>query len=137
MPFVNDIYSPEALFNMAKSIYEIIKTKPGGNDPSVYENRANEICCLMAHTGKMLADAKYHRDLAIKNSILGRLYENDGGKKIPISTLNDLIRSDCMELNYLVNWCEQLDKECKYQLEILRSLISLRKEELKNTNFIQ
>lgn len=127
----NDILTPEALYKMAKEFHEIIGLKMETDDPDAYIMRGNELVALMATTGKMLADAKYWKDQAIKNSVLNAL-KDELGLKLPASTLNELIKAESKELNYLVNWITQLDKECKYQIDLLRSLISLRKTEMSN-----
>lgn len=128
---LSDILTPEELYNRCKELYPKISTQMDGDDPDMYVMRANELVAIMATTGKMLADAKYWKDNAIRESVMNVLKE-DKKKSLPASVINDLIKTECKGLNYLVNWIEQLDKECKYQVELLRSLISLRKTEMNN-----
>ena len=88
--------------------------------------RIIEISVYMARTGKMLADAKYHQDKAVKESILGKLNQD-----LPPSIMKELIKSDCENENYLVNWIDRLNRTCTHQIEALRSLLSKAKEEMK------
>lgn len=129
MPFeAKNIIDTDHLFQMATEIHEILKIKMVGDDPNVYIERANEISSWMATTGKMLADARYHRDKAIKESVLTTL-KDVKRSNLPASVMNELIKAECKEVNYLVNLIEQLDKETKYQCDLLRTLISNAKEE--------
>lgn len=88
--------------------------------------RIIEISVYMARTGKMLADAKHHQDKAIKESILGRLNQD-----LSPSIMKELIKSDCENENYLVNWIDRLNRTCTHQLEALRSLLAKAREEMK------
>lgn len=118
---------------MAREFEPIIKMQVASDDPEALVNRATHIASIMATTGKMLADAKYWRDKAMKESILTQL-KDAKRSGIPASIMNELIKADCRDLNYLVNWIEQSDKDCKYQIELLRTLISLRKQEMATFN---
>lgn len=128
-----NIISPDSLHAMAEEFYPIISMKVTTDDPEGLCERITHLSSLMATTGKMLADAKYWKDDAVKNSVLTALKDAKRGN-LPASTLNELIKADCRDFNYLVNWIEQLDKECKYQIEALRTLISLRKQEMATFN---
>jgi len=127
------IISPGELFKMATEFAPIIKTEVPSDDPEALATRATHIASLMATTGKMLADAKYWKDKAVKESILTQL-KDAKRSSLPASVMNELIKAECRDLNYLVNWIEQQDKDCKYQIELLRTLISLRKQEMATFN---
>lgn len=131
-----NITPPEELLKMANEFHAILAIKMETDDPDAYVMRGNELVSVMATTGKMLADAKYHRDKAISESVLSAL-KNTLNEKLPSSTINEFIKSECKDLNYLVNFIEQVNKECKYQVELLRSLISLRKTEMNNLGMNQ
>jgi hypothetical protein len=124
------VQSPEELFALSTAIHDFLKMKVTSDDINTVEERGHELTAYMANTGKMLADARYHRDEAVKNSILKQL-----DVKLPASTLNELVKATCKNENYLCNWIEQLDKECKYQLEWLRSCLSKAKEEMRIANY--
>jgi hypothetical protein len=130
MDLSKNVISTDDLLRMATEFEPTIKMEIVTDDPEQLVSRSTHIASIMATTGKMLADAKYWRDKALKESILKRLK----GTGLPASTLNDLVKADCHDLNYLVNWIEQQDKDCKYQIELLRTLISLRKQEMATFN---
>lgn len=130
---LNNIIGPDTLLTMATEFDSIIKMEISTDDCDALANRLAHIQSIMATTGKMLADARYWRDKAMKDSILTQL-KDAKRSGLPASVLNELIKSDCRDLNYLVNWIEQQDKACKYQVEGLRTLISLRKTEMNTFN---
>lgn len=117
------------LFQMASEFEPIIIMQISTDDCDALANRLVHIQSIMASTGKMLADAKYWRDKEMKNSVLAQL-KDVKRSGIPASIMNELIKAECRDYNYLVNWIEQQDKDCKYQVEALRTLISLRKTEM-------
>jgi hypothetical protein len=99
-------------------------------DINEIEQRGHETSAYIARTGKLLADAKYYRDQAIKDSILNRM--NNG---LPASTLNKLIESDCEEENYMVNWLDRLNRSATHHCDWLRSCMSKAKEEMRMGGF--
>ncbi len=131
-----NIMTPEEIFPTATAIYEYLKEEVHADDIEVCVQRGHELAAYMANTGKMLADARYWKDKAVRESILTQM-KDFRRSAIPASTLNDLIKAETRDLNYLVNWVEQLDKECKYQLEWLRTCISKAKEELRLSQYHQ
>lgn len=128
-----NIIDPDKLFEMATEFQPIISLQATTDDLTTLENRAAHLASIMATTGKMLADAKYWRDKAVKESVLTQL-KDAKRSSLPASVMNELIKAEARDYNYLVNWIEQQDKDCKYQIELLRSLISLRKTEMTTFN---
>lgn len=128
-----NIIDPDKLFQMATEFHPVIAMQISTDDAQALSERANHIASIMATTGKMLADAKYWRDKAVKDSVLTQL-KDAKRSSLPASVMNELIKAECKDYNYLVNWIEQQDKDCKYQIELLRSLISLRKTEMTTFN---
>lgn len=128
-----NIIDPDKLFQMAAEFHPIIALQVSTDDTQALSERATHIASIMATTGKMLADAKYWRDKAVKDSVLTQL-KDAKRSSLPASVMNELIKAECKDYNYLVNWIEQEDKDCKYQIELLRSLISLRKTEMTTFN---
>lgn len=100
-------------------------------DPNEAVARGNDLTVYLARTGKMLADAKYHQDIAInENTIL----VTETYKSMPPSTKNKLIEAMCQRENHLVNWLERLNRACTHQLDWLRTVISKAKEEMRFQN---
>lgn len=124
-----NIQEPEALFSLAEKIYAYLKQEVHTDDIEVAVKRGHELGAYMANTGKMLADARYHKDKATRESVLFQL-KDAKRSGLPASVLNELIKAETKDLNYLVNWIEQLDKEVKYQLDWLRTVVSKEKAQM-------
>lgn len=93
--------------------------------------RGNYCSAQMARTGKLLADAKIHRDKKLSSEVVTNL------KKIvalPASTGNKFVESLCYDENYIVNWCERVNRSCTHQLDWCRTLISKAKAEMQAFN---
>lgn len=126
---LKDISTPEQLLALYEEMLKVASIKMEGDDPDVYAERLNELASWVATSGKALADAKYHYNKALKNSILNTLKDSKR-VNLPASTLNELVKADSHDLKYLSDAIEQVDKNFKYQIESLRSLISLKKQEI-------
>ena len=101
-------------------------------DMAEVEQRGNELVVYMARSGKLLADAKYHRDEKLNSAIVEEL------KKIlqlAPSTANKYIDALTKEENYLVSWSERVNRTCTHQIDWCRTLISKAKEELRINGF--
>lgn len=103
------------------------------DEPDLVIERGNELSVYISRTGKMLADAKYHQDKAISESIFYNLGKNAG---CPASMLKQLVESTCRRENYLVNSIERLNRAATHQLDWLRTVISKAKEEMRYSNGI-
>ncbi|WP_303223970.1 hypothetical protein [Butyricimonas faecihominis] len=103
------------------------------DEPDLVIERGNELSVYISRTGKMLADARYHQDKAISESIVYNLGKNAG---YPASMLKQLVESTCRRENYLVNSIERLNKAATHQLDWLRTVISKAKEEMRYSNGI-
>jgi len=124
-----NINTTDTLMSLAEDMHKTVSIKMTGDDPTAYSERLNELCSLVATSGKALADAKWHKNRAIKNSILKAIADTKV-LALPASTLNELVKADAADISYLVDFIEQIDKEIKYQIEALRTLISLAKTEM-------
>lgn len=133
---IKNIQSTEQLFSLAEKIHEFLKQEVHTDDIDCAIGRGHEIQSYMANTGKMLADAKYHRDKAYSDSTLTKLKERQL-TGLSATAMNKLIEADCKDVNYLVNFIEQLDKECKHQSSWLITCISAEKEQLKMVKYNQ
>ncbi len=93
--------------------------------------RGNSLAVYVARTGKMLADAKYWLDEAMKSEVLETLRETAKDSKITAKAVNALIDSLCKEERFLVNWCERNNRTATHQLSWCVTVISKAKEEMK------
>lgn len=134
--YIKNIQSPEKLFAFAEIVQSFLVQEVHTDDIECAIKRGHELAAYMAGTGKALADAKYWRDKAYSDSTLTKLKERQL-TGLSATAMNKLIDADCKEFNYLVNFIEQLDKECKHQLSWLITCVSKAKEEMKLSQYQQ
>ena len=97
--------------------------------------RGNNLAVYIARTGKMLADAKYHLNTAKKDDVLDVLRETAKNAKATSKATNALIDSICKEEQYLVDWCERLNRSATHQLDWCRTLIAKARAEMQTFNY--
>lgn len=92
--------------------------------------RGNDLAVYIARTGKLLADAKYHLNGKKKLEVFDTLRETASRAGATSKAVNAIIDSLCKEEQYLVDWCERLNRTATHQLEWCRTLISKAKAEM-------
>ena len=122
----------EELEREAEEINEYLSTVPP-EEPNLAIERGGELSAYIARTGKMLADAKFYQDQAIAQSIVYNLGKQAG---FPASVLKQLVESSCQRENLLVNTIERLNRAATHQLDWLRTVVSMAKEEMRTSNAI-
>lgn len=93
--------------------------------------RGNQLNSYMARSGKLLADAKFHLNNAMKSEIMEVLRQNAKMNNVSHTATNALIKSFCKDEQYLVDWADRVNATCTHQLDWCRTLISKAKEEMK------
>jgi len=84
----------------------------------------------IARTGKLLADAKYHLNGKKKSEVFDTLRETASRAGATSKAVNAIIDSLCKDEQYLVDWCERLNRTATHQLEWCRTVISKAKAEM-------
>lgn len=100
-------------------------------DANEAQYRGNKLAVQMARTGKLLADAKIHRDRKLSSEVVENL------KKVislPASTANKFVDALCYDENHLVNWADRVNRSCTHQLDWVRTVISKAKAEMAAFN---
>lgn len=88
---------------------------------------------VMVNSGKMLADAKYWLNEAMHSETIKTLKELASQNKLITSTaVNQIIKSLCKDQQYLVDWCERLNRSSTHRADLARSIISKQKAEMQN-----
>jgi hypothetical protein len=88
---------------------------------------------IMVNSGKMLADAKYWLNEAMHSETIKTLKELASQNKLITSTaVNQIIKSLCKDQQYLVDWCERLNRSSTHRADLARSIISKQKAEMQN-----
>lgn len=88
---------------------------------------------IMVNSGKLLADAKYWLNEAMHSEIISKLKELAKENKIVTSTaVNQIVKSLCKDQQYLVDWCERLNRSATHRADYARSIMSKQKAEMYN-----
>ena len=103
---------------------------PSGEEVEEAVVRGNDLAVYIARTGKLLADAKYHLNEKKKSEVFDTLRETASRAKATSKAVNAIIDSLCKEEQYLVDWCERLNRAATHQLEWCRTVISKAKAEM-------
>jgi len=111
-----------------KSIDEFMNVTMS-EDPNEAVERGNTLITYIARTGKMLADAKYHKNAKMEDETI-KIIEELLDKKYSAGIQNALIKSVAKEEQYLVDWCDRLNATATHQTEWCRTVISKAKAEL-------
>lgn len=88
---------------------------------------------IMVNSGKLLADAKYWLNEAMHSETINTLKELTKENKLITSTaVNQIIKSLCKDQQYLVDWCERLNRSATHRADYCRSIMSKHKAEMYN-----
>lgn len=93
--------------------------------------RGSDLGTYMARSGKLLADAKHHLNTKMVSDVFDTLREIAKQAGATGKATNKIIDSLCAEEQYLVDWCERINKTTAHQLDWCRTLISKAKEEMR------
>ena len=78
--------------------------------------RGNDLAVYIARTGKLLADAKYHLNVKKKSEVFDTLRETASRAGATSKAVNAIIDSLCKDEQYLVDWCDRLNRTATHQL---------------------
>lgn len=92
--------------------------------------RGNDLAVYIARTGKLLADAKYYLNGKKKSEVFDTLRETATRAGATSKAINAIIDSLCKNEQYLVDWCERLNRTATHQLEWCRTLIAKARAEM-------
>lgn len=111
-----------------QALQDFLEIQFQSDNPTAVEIRNNELAVYMARSGKLLADAKYHKNERLASQIFDQLRKL---VQLPATTANKYVEALVKEENYLVDWAERLNRTCTHQLDWGRSIISKAKEEMR------
>lgn len=107
--------------------------EPLVDEPNVIIEQLTVAENIMVNSGKMLADAKYWLNEAMHSETIKTLKELASQNKLITSTaVNQIIKSLCKDQQYLVDWCERLNRSSTHRADLARSIISKQKAEMQN-----
>lgn len=93
--------------------------------------RGNDLAVHIARSGKLLADAKYHLNEKMKDEIFETIREAAKQAGATATAINALVKSLCRDEQYLVDWCERMNRTATHQLDWCRSVLSKAKTEMQ------
>lgn len=99
--------------------------------PEEAVQRGNDLAVYMARSGKLLADAKYHLNEKLKDEVFETIREAGKQAKTTATAVNAIIKSLCKEEQYLVDWCERVNRTTTHQLDWARSVLSKARAEMQ------
>lgn len=106
---------------------------PTASDPHHIKDVGDILSAYIARTGEILAIAKQHLNQTKRIEVLKVVEEliSLSDKVKPSAKLqNELLTGLCQKETHLVDFCEQVNKTAKYQLEWCRSKLSYAKQEM-------
>ena len=93
--------------------------------------RGNDLAVYMARTGKLVADAKIHRDIKLRSEMIleyKKLLEFPAS--VAVKYTDTLVENE----TYLLTWSTRLNAACTHQLDWCRTVISKAKAEMSSFN---
>lgn len=103
--------------------------------PEEVVERGNTLSVIIARSGKMKADAEYHRDAIMQSEIM-TLLKDTAKTQLPATTINKLLDSACKDYNYLVTACDRLNRSATHQLEWCRTLLANARAEMQTVHYM-
>lgn len=126
MNFITPFEQIEPLLNEMQSFTEAPYST---DDGAAITNRAEELERIMAHSGKLCADAKFHKDKFTNSAIMDTLKESLNQNGWSTSLINKKVESLAMEFNYIEKWADRINRTATHQLDFSRTLLSKIKAE--------
>lgn len=124
--------STDLLLKECEAIQSFLEADYPVDNPAACEAKGRDLEVYMARSGKMLADAKYWQDQFVNSAIMETIKEALSQQKFwSISLINKKVDALAADYNYLVTWCERINRTCCHQLDFTRTLISKHKAEMQ------
>jgi hypothetical protein len=96
-------------------------------DVNALVEHGHKVYAVLARSGELLADAKYHRDNDEARAIIANLAKDAG---CPPSILKKLVESSCARQNHLVNGLDNAYRAAIHLIDWSRTVISKEKAEM-------
>jgi hypothetical protein len=120
----------EQIEPMLLRMQEFCNAKYDTGDIEAVVRRSETLEIIMSKSGKLCADAKYHKDKRTNDAIMETLKESllQGGYSP--SLINKKVDALCMDYNYIEKWADRVNRTATHQLDFSRSTISKYKSEI-------
>ncbi|HEX7906207.1 MAG TPA: hypothetical protein VF487_20175 [Chitinophagaceae bacterium] len=131
-----DVTAADAILKECEQIQSFLEADYPIDEPAACEAKGKELEVYMARSGKMLADAKYWQDQFVNSAITETVREALLAQKVwSISLVNKKVDALAKEYNYLVNWCDRINRTCTHQLDFIRTMLSKHKAEMQMSGY--
>lgn len=132
MLVLNNIMPVSDIQKECQQIQDYLEAEYNADVPAACEARGNDLEQYMARSGKMLADAKYWQDQFVNSAIMDTIKEALQQQKVwSVSLINKKVEALAKDYNYLVTWCDRINRTATHQLDFIRTLISKHKAEIQ------
>jgi hypothetical protein len=131
-----NVQPAEQILKECEAIQSFLEAEYPADNPTACEAKGSDLEIYLARSGKMLSDAKYWQDQFQNSAISETIKEALGQQKVWSTTIiNKKIEALCKDYNYLVNWCDRINRCCTHQLDFIRTMISKHKAEMQHMNY--
>ena len=101
--------------------------------PEEIKERLITLSVYCARSGNMLAQAKRILNQKTNRGIMNLIKKHSKDAFLSAKIQNALIDSLCPDENYLVDQLERINRSTVHQIDVLRSLLSYEKEQIRNS----
>jgi hypothetical protein len=131
-----DVISADAIIRECEQIQSFLEADYPIDEPAACEAKGKDLEVYMARSGKMLADAKFWKDQFVNSAISETVKEALMAQKMwSISLVNKKVDALAKDYNYLVNWCDRINRTCTHQLDFIRTVLSKHKAEMQMSGY--
>jgi len=131
-----DAMCADVIMKECEQIQSFLEADYPIDEPAACEAKGKDLEVYMARSGKMLADAKYWQDQFVNSAISETVKEALMAQKMwSISLVNKKVDALAKDYNYLVNWCDRINRTCTHQLDFIRTMLSKHKAEMQMNGY--
>ena len=124
------VTSFEQIEPLLKRMQTFCDTKYDTGDIEAVVRRSEVLEIIMSQSGKLCADARYHRDKRTNDAIMETLKESLAQGGYSPSLINKKVDALCMDFNYIEKWADRVNRTATHQLDFSRSIVSKYKSEI-------
>jgi hypothetical protein len=121
----------QEILNELTDMQNFLELPFDGDNPELTVERANYLEQIMARSGKLVADAEYHRDTFLSSEITKVIKEALNEAKWPASITSKKIDAMAKDYNYCCKWSERVNRTATHAHQFCITLISKMKAEMQ------
>lgn len=129
-----NISQPNDIADYLTHVQILVNQEVQADDMSILTNYCNELSTWLSTTSKCIADAEYHRDNAVVQTMKDMI-EDTVLRQLSPSMAKKYVDSKCADINHLATLADRTHSATVHRLDVMRSIMSALKEEMKLTNY--